>query len=62
MSDQQRDRYDISRLVILTQMLQVSGEWERQMSLVIKPKPKWMPRRLHYWLIKTFLVQKARLG
>jgi len=34
----------------------VESQIEKQMKLIIKPKPKWLPNRIYVWLLKKLLV------
>ena len=31
--------------------------WDRRIQLILKPKPRWMPKRVWRWMVKTLLVQ-----
>ena len=37
----------------------INEEWEQRLRLVVKPKPRWMPARLHGWLLNRLLKQTS---
>ena len=49
----QRDM--LTRMEIAQKLQQLESEFIKRMNEVVKPAPRWMPKRIYWWMASRFL-------
>jgi len=50
-----KERDYLNRMDVAMKLQELQEEFNQRMKEVVKPAPKWMPKRLYWWMATRFL-------